>query len=175
MLNVLKRRLTDREIAKKLYFFWFTASFLFILFFGIIPILGNLKEKIEIRNQMVDLNEVLTQNIKKLSQLEKDYERAERYLPYLSEYLPQDADVQNYLVDFTSALSRTGFSLNKFTVSESDHLLIKVSLQGSGDEQRVIDEIENLKRVTNIEDISVSYQKDGSKNLSLSLKVFRFN
>lgn len=175
MFNSLKRKLSDKEESKKLYAIWFVLSFLFILFYGILPTRRNLKNKIEIQNQMGDLNDVMTENIKKLSQLEKDYEEAEKYVPYLNEYLPEDADVQNYLVDFTSALSRTGFSLNRFTVSGAEHVLIKVEIQGFGEEQRLVDEIESLKRVTNIEDFSVSYQQDGSKDISLSLKVFRFN
>ena len=173
MFNILKRKLSDEEKSKKIYSIWFSLSFVFILFFGILPILRNLREKIEVQKEMVDLNDIFTQNIKTLSQLEKDYQEVEDYLPYLNQYLPEDANVQNYLLDFTAALSRSGFSLNKLTVSEGEHVLIKVSLQGTGDEQSVIDGIENLKRVTNIEKIAVSYQEDELKSILLDLKVFR--
>jgi len=172
MFNVLKRILSDTKKARKIYFVWFLCALISLMFYGIMPLIENIKSKLQTQQKMTVLNNNLAENIRKLSQLEKNYQKAKEYAPLLNKYLPEELGPQNYLVDFTTALSGTGFSLNKFSVLEKENILITVSLQGSGDEQLVVDSIENLKRVTKIQDISASYQTDGTRYLILNLEIY---
>jgi len=175
MLSIIKRLLSDATKSKKLYFIWFLLLFLMVLLYGVLPVSSNIVHKIDLKNQMIEINNNLNSNASKLNQLQKDYEQAQQYIPFLNKYLPEDADIQNYLVDFTSTLNGTGFSLDRFVIVNKKTLDIDVYIFGIGDENNVIENIEKLKRVTVIKDFSITYQEDGSKSLVLNLEIFDLN
>lgn len=168
--NNIVRLLTNEALSQKMYLGWAAVAILLIGVFGILPVSRELLNKYTIIVQMTELNKALSKKIDDVSNASKEIELIAEDIIYLNSYLPEDFEIQNYMIDFITAAGVAGYYVDSFTpATESGGAIgIFVTLSGDGDLITLIKSIENLKRVSEIQDVNLS--NSGTEN-SLRLTV----
>jgi len=171
--NNLNRLVTNETISYKIYLYWAAASVLLLGFFGIYPITRELFGKYETLKQMTKLNKDLSRKITDISNASEKMKLVETSIPYLNNYLPDNFDLQNYMVDFVTASGKAGYYVDIFMpmTHEGSVVEIFISLFGEGDLVKLTENIENMNRVSEIQNITLS--KSGSvDSLRLTIKTY---
>ena len=88
--------------------------------------------------------------------------------------MPEDINIENYLVSLTSIASKNGFSIRRLVPLEggsNNDLTVQVSVDGYGNVTDLIRDIEGLKRVTKIIVVDINRVK-GRERIELQLQIF---
>ncbi|MDC0449227.1 type 4a pilus biogenesis protein PilO [bacterium] len=130
---------------------------------------------------MEETNKNLEDNIGVLEQISEDVEIAGNNLKYLEEYMPLEYRPEGYLLDFSYAAARSGFSVRRYNPqsrtqgnqAQVDGLDIDIRLSGSGDVASLIRNIEEMKRITSIQGVEYTFENyDGVGSLRVRVRIF---
>lgn len=171
--NNLNRLLTGEVVSRNIYLCWAISAFLLIGIFGICPFTKELVGKYQIYVQMTKLNKDLSRKVSDISNASEKIKLVSDDILYLDRYLPNDFDTQNYMVDFITASGEAGYYVDTFTPTEGAEgaAEIYISLSGRGDVTQLVKSLESLKRVSEIQDITLS-KMGGEDILRLYVKTY---
>lgn len=170
----IERNIKFLDNSPKFYLYWAILSVVILGFFGIFPLGKVLISKINTLQELKKINVELEQKVKDLVTARNQLEDLNAYTPYLDAYLPKKIILQNYMIDFVSAASSSGFFVQRFNPQKEtkEGLLVNITLEGDGDTYDLIREIESLGRVTRISNITVTNVKD-RQQVVLEVLIFK--
>jgi len=92
--------------------------------------------------------------------------------------MPLRFEVQNYMLDFIDTASKSGFIVKTFKPStnpQGDEMDLSVSLTGSGDIREFVHQMEQMKRVTQINKVHYNVDERGTheRRLSVSFSIYK--
>lgn len=144
-------------------------------FYGVYPGIKNFLENRKVFSQLTQLKTSLEEKKAFLVATQSDLARVGKYKEPLNKIIPDDYEVQNYLIEFAVAASSSGFGLRSFTVGEisENYINILVTLDGPYIFlSRLVKNIESLSRFTEITSINVAFDKDKSVFVHLNLLIY---
>lgn len=171
--NNVIRWATNEDVSHKMYLGWTVLVVLLMGVFGIYPATRELIGKYQLSRQMVVLNQDLLKKSNEVSIASEKIKAAGTDVAYLDRYLPESFDLQNYMIDFITASGRAGYSVDTFvpTDQQGSEINIYVSLSGGGDLIQLIQNLENMNRISEIQSIGLSKMGAGSI-LRLIIKTY---
>lgn len=172
-LNNITRLLTNERISYKLHLYWVVLSVLLMGVFGVFPLIKEIHNKYQIAKQMVKINKDLSAKFNELYNTSEKISLVEKDIVYLNNYLPEDFDLQNYMTDFVATSGKAGYYVGSFTPQKNDYseVEIAVSLFGNGDLVKLTENLENMNRVSEIQ--NVTFEETGEDDiLRLSIKTY---
>lgn len=163
MLSSLSRFLSNEFLALRLYQYWVLGTIVIFGFFGIYPSVRAIFQKVPLVYEMSKINRDLFSKATELSKLETVLEEVRSDAVFLHNYMPDNFDIQNYMVDFVISAAQTGFLVDRFIPMEKDNNITEVSvtLSGGGDLPTFVSLLEDMKRVTEISQLTYTIEKDG--------------
>ena len=175
-LSTFKRFFSNRDFEKRFYMWLFLTVFIVFVFLGIIPLSQNLIKKNKAVKDLTEVNQGLEERIEDIRYYENVLTDIKPYMIYVREFIPEKFGIQDYLVDFALQSSSAGFIVQKFFPIYTEDLNVvnvSVSLRGTGDVDKLIENIENMRRVTQINTVSIYYGQEESVELSLTVYTIR--
>jgi Tfp pilus assembly protein PilO len=156
--NNLIRWATNEDISYKIYLIWAVGVFLLVGLFGIYPLTRELITKYQVSRQMVNLNKDLQRKFNEVSDASVKIAAVGSGVSYLDMYLPENFELQNYMIDFITASGKAGFSLDTFMPMDQvgSAVGIYISLSGDGDLVSLIKNLEDMNRISEIQSINLS-------------------
>jgi hypothetical protein len=176
----VSRRLKDTAFALKVYTIWAIMTFLVIGLFGIYPQVGILVKNIQIRKEMQEVNNSLRNKIDSLNQETLKIENNVEGIQALDKTMPADYEIQNYIVDFSFAVSKAGYNLTGLQtggITDSDQAVaVSADLEGNGSIGELIKSIESLNRAAQVKSVSFveknTSTKTGVKKVMCFLDIY---
>jgi hypothetical protein len=156
--NNLTRWATNEDISYKIYLIWAGGVFLLMGLFGIYPLARESIAKYQVSTQMVSLNKDLQRKFSEVSDASVKISAVGSGVSYLDRYLPENFDLQNYMIDFMTASGKAGYSLNTFMPVDQKGAAvgIYISLSGEGNLVSLIKNLEDMNRISEIQSINLS-------------------
>lgn len=171
--NIL-RYLKFLDKSSFFYFYIFIICILVFGMFGIIPLTSSIFEKITLLKNMNNALSSLNEKEKSLISASKDYEEIFPYIYYLDSYMPKDINLDDYIIGLNSVISINGFFLNRVhpeAAIKDNSLSVSINLDGYGNLNDLVKNIESLKRLTSISNLSVNQVK-GRESIDITLQIF---
>lgn len=171
--NNLTRLVTNEEVSYKIYLYWAALTVLLVGVFGIYPLTRALVGKYQISRQMTRLNKDLLKKINEISDASEKIKTVGSDVLYLNNYLPEDFDTQNYMIDFVTAAGKAGYYVDTFTPLTQEGSVIEISagLSGEGNLVELTENLENMNRVSEIQNVGLT--KGGAVDtLRLNIKTY---
>lgn len=171
--NNLTRLVTNEDVSYKTYLYWAAVTVLLVGVFGIYPFTRELIGKYQISRQMTKLNKDLLKKFNEVSDASEKIKMVGSDVLYLNNYLPEDFDTQNYMIDFVTAAGKAGYYVDTFTplIQEGSVIEISVGLSGEGDLVKLTENLENMNRVSEIQNVGLT--KVGAVDtLRLNIKTY---
>ena len=162
------------EQSSFFYFYILCFSVVVFGFMGILPLGITSFKKVQ---TIQSLKMVIGNFQKKEAEsklMKEDYITIKPYLYFLDIYMPTDINVDDYLISLNAVAVNNGFSIKRLAPlgeEANNSLAIDVSLEGFGELPDLIQDIEDLKRITRITDLEVTKIK-GRERIELSLQIF---
>ncbi|MFC1700316.1 type 4a pilus biogenesis protein PilO [Patescibacteria group bacterium] len=160
----LSRLLSNDFIALRSYQYWAIGVFVIFGVIGIFSVSKAIYQKIPLMIEMQRINSDLSQKASELAELEKVLTDVSDDLIFLRNYLPDNFDIQNYMIDFVIASARSGFLVERFIPREEKDSVVEISvyLSGQGDLASLVGELESMDRITEI--LSIDYNRELSED-----------
>jgi len=173
VVSNLKRVLSNSDLSYKIYMVFAILTFILIGVFGIVPSSKVFIANIKLAIDMNKSNSMLSSKLVELKKVEGDLKAVEDSIFFLENYLPEQFNVQDYIVDFVFSSGETDFSIDRVTpVKEAgDVINLAIVFVGNGSPVELVNILESLNRVTEIQDLKVS-QNEGYTTLSMLVKTF---
>lgn len=175
LLINLNRMLDNPPVFLKVLRGWAVLSFVVFGLFGIYPQAKTLLKSVETYSEMQKINKSLKEKTDLIRSESLKVEKNQRGVTALNTYLPDDYEVQNYIVDLSFATAQTGYTLTGFRVDwptdYSPEVKAYADLNGMGKFKELITTIESLKRVSQVNDLRFSNQND-DKSVLLQIEIF---
>ena len=123
--------------------------------------------------EMTKTNVMLRKKITDIADAKDKMDDISDFLKLLEIYLPDNFNIQNYIVDFVFSAGDADYVIDRFTPVKQDKgsVDIAVNLIGTGDPLKLIKNIESLIRVTEIQEVRFSKGVDFNE-LTLTVKTF---
>lgn len=155
--NNLNRWVTSESVSFKIYLCWAVFAVLLIVVFGIYPATKELLAKYQITVQMTKLNEDLLKKYNEVSDVSEKLELVATDIPYLDKNIPENFDLQNYMVDFITAVGEAGYYVDSFAPGWKTGPSVEIfaNLSGNGDLVQLTQNIEGMDRVSEIQNIEL--------------------
>ncbi len=174
------RRLKDTAFALRVYTIWAVITFLVIGLLGIYPQAGILIKSVQTRKEMQDINNSLRNKIDSLNQEALKIESNGGGIQALDKTLPADYEIQNYIVDFSFAVSKAGYNLTGLQtggITDSGQgVAVFADLEGNGSIGELIKSVESLNRAAQVKSVSFVEKnigtKIGVKKVKFSLNIY---
>lgn len=162
LVGYINRILSNDYLALKIYQYWAIGVFILFGVFGVFSVSKVIYQKVPLILEMQKVNSDLSKKAEDLAEIEKTLLSVNDNLIFLRNYLPDNFDIQNYMVDFVIATSQSGFIVDKFVPIEEVNNVISISvhLSGSGDLLSLVRGLEDMDRITEI--VSIDYTKDSN-------------
>jgi len=163
MLSSLSRFLSNEFLALRMYQYWALGTVVFFGFFGIYPNVKAIFQKVPLVYEMSKINKDLSSKAIELSKLENVLKEVRNDATFLHNYMPDNFDIQNYMVDFVISAAQTGFLVDRFIPMEKDNNITEVSvtLSGGGNLPALVSLLEDMERVTEVSQLRYTVEKDG--------------
>jgi len=172
----ISRRLKDTAFALRIYSIWAMSIFLVFGLFGIYPQTKMLIESVRTHREMQSINKVLADKINFVNQEALSITQNTSGIAALDKALPKDYEVQNYVVDFSFAVSRTGYGLTGMNVGEPSDggrsIAVNATLEGNGSLGGLVKSIESLSRAAQVNGISFSQRNEVKKEVTCLLNIY---
>jgi len=169
------RRLRDASFLLRIYSFWAVFAFIVFGLIGIYPQIKVLRDSIRTYNEMKEINKSLFSKINLINQEALKIENSKDGVEKLNKALPADYEVQNYIVDLSFAVAKTGYGLEGFTAgtpTEADKgVLASAELKGKGKVGELIKAIESLDRAAQVNGFKLSEQ-DNERSIDCFLNLY---
>ncbi|MBU0534651.1 MAG: hypothetical protein ABIJ82_03990 [Patescibacteria group bacterium] len=171
--NNFARLITNEVISYKIYLYWAAIAVLLMGIFGVYPFTRELIGKYQISRQMTKLNKDLSKKYNEISDASEKIKLVGTDVLYLNGYLPENFDPQNYMIDFVTASGNAGYYVDTFvpTGQEGSVVEIVVALFGEGDLTQLMENLENLNRVSEIQNVEL-VKRGASDTLRLNIKTY---
>ena len=157
----------------RIYAVLFVFNLLIVLPYSIKAI-NAFNKRNELKSDLTNIKIDMETKLEQLRQSSIVYSEALTYKKDLDIALPSNNDVQNYLVSLVESISGVGYVLTDLTVDfreEKGEIFINLEMEGSPSNiGSVIDVLESLPRITEIQDIAVSFNE--LDDISMVVKVF---
>lgn len=175
LISNTSRLLSNERISYRLYMILAATSFLVIGIFGIVPSTKNIIFNITLVSDMVKTNTMLSNKLVELKTAEQELSSVGSNIFLLENYLPEDLNIQNYLIDFVFVAGEAEFIVERVSpLNEnggSGSIDLSVVMIGNGDLSKLITLLESLSRVTEIQSLSVV--KSGEYDtLTMTVRTF---
>ncbi len=175
--NNLTRMIADPSFAFRVYGIW---AFMVVVFFGVLGVYPLYKVVIQKYQTMTDMKNVNLSLEKKINFLTTEQAAAEKYkskIELLDNYLPDEINAQDYLVDLSLITSKAGFGLVGLNPAIGDqpsreHALL-ATLKGSGYIGLIdlVNNIESMGRTTQIDKLTYVFDRSIGK-IDLDLTIY---
>ncbi|RJR26897.1 hypothetical protein C4561_03925 [candidate division WWE3 bacterium] len=156
------RSYKDSEFVLRLYTVWALAAIVVIGYFGIRPAFVSIKEKMLLINEMEQINVNLVANTQTLESLKTDIHTYSNNIKYLEAFMPAEPEVHSYILDLIGALGKHGFILRNLAQydypEEENAIEINVQTDGTTYPVELVNEIEKLKRITTVKNVTFTSQ-----------------
>ena len=164
LTGYLNRILSNDYLALRIYQYWAIGVFILFGVIGIYSVTKVIYQKVPLIVEMQKVNSDLSQKADKLAEIEKVLLSVSDDTIFLYNYLPDNFDIQNYMVDFVIATAQSGFLVDRFVPREEADNAISVSvyLSGKGDLVSLVGELESMERITEI--VSIDYSRELSED-----------
>jgi hypothetical protein len=183
MIPIVDRHINDfqRDAKNPAYLLRVSAGVFVITLFifgmmGIYPLHIILKTKYQLIREMKSVNTIMQNNYIYAAQAEIDLQNHAKEIELLDDYMPVNTNVQNYLLEFVNALSDTGYVVTDVTqhtdTSPNGVISLTINLEGHDYPTEIIKRIEDLKRVSQVKDLKLRYDKEGFTHLTLELSIY---
>jgi Tfp pilus assembly protein PilO len=152
---------------------WLSISF---VIFGVLGLGLGTRVILEKRATLKEMEEVTLRLSKKtasLKALQEDLILVKPYISTLESQLLSPFEPSEYMVGLALVCARAGYSLEKFVptrVSTEDGYGLNLALSGVGDPILLIQAIEDLPRVTTVQDVKLSLSGN-RKNINIRISV----
>jgi len=158
------------------YFYFYVMLFCVVVFgfLGIIPLTSSIFKK---SSALIEGNKVYQDLVKKEQSLKlasEELRSINPYIFYLEAYMPEDINLDDYLVSLTAVSANDGFDIRRLAPLGdvvNNSLAIQVSFDGYGKITDLVRDVEGLKRVTRITEVEVNRVK-GKDRIDLLLQIF---
>jgi hypothetical protein len=120
-----------------------------------------------------EINRGLKRHAREVQDLEYDLKEIRPYMIYIREYIPEEFGVHDYLVDLALMSSESGYVLKTFTPVFSTNTgqeRASVYFEGEGKVYDLVASIENMKRLTEIQNLNVSFL--GEVGVRMSILIY---
>jgi hypothetical protein len=173
LFNNINRLLSNEEVSYRLYLTLAVATFVIVGIFGIIPSTKNLISNITLAKDIRKNNVALAGKLIELKKSGVDLNNVGTNISFLDSYVPEDFNLQNYLVDFVFASGEADLVLERLIPidEESGSVNLSVSMIGNGDPLKLINVLESLNRISEIQSFSV-FKGMEYNTISMIIKTF---
>jgi hypothetical protein len=171
--NNINRLLSNEEISYRVYLVLAVVTFVVVGLFGVIPSTKNLISNITLASSINKDNSSLLSKLIELKKVEIQLNNVGSNILFLDSYLPENFDIQNYLVDFVFASGEADFVVERVTPfnEDKDNIDLSLVMIGNGDSIKLINVLESLNRITEVQSLNVSKGKEYN-TLSMLIKTF---
>ena len=171
--NNFARLITNEAVSYKIYLYWAAIAVLLIGILGIYPFTRELVGKYQISRQMTKLNKDLSKKFNEISNASEKIKLAGTDVSYLNSYLPEDFDPQNYMIDFVTASGKAGYYVDVFVPVRQEGSVVEITsaLSGEGGLTQLIENLENLNRVSEIQNVEL-VKRGALDILRLDMKTY---
>jgi Tfp pilus assembly protein PilO len=165
------------------FIFYVVILLLYTCFFSVFmiyPSIKSIRALVLLREDLRMKQAAISENTQKFEIEEQKIKDLTAELSLLDAYFPKGTELNNYMVEFISAASVAGFSVDKINASPAaieESLVsttVMISLQGSF--EKILDlvkAIENLKRITEINKLSFSPNfLEGTTDVDISVTIY---
>lgn len=172
-LNKIKRVFSNEYLMSKIYLYWFIGTMLIFGLLGIYPFSKIFVQKINILQKMSLLNRGLQEKVQRLVAAEDIYKDYATEIDLIQSYLPDDFNLQNYMVEVIVVCSKAGFTVERFTPTSSDENSVNIVLKirGNGNVTELVKGVETMMRITEINYID-NVMENNENAITLDLKTF---
>lgn len=171
----VSRRLKDTAFALRLYSIWAILIFLVFGLLGIYPQARILVKGIQTGKEMREVNKSLRNKIDLINQEALKIDNNTKGVEALNRALPADYEVQNYVVDLSFAVSKTGYNLTAFQaeggLDTGQGITVSAKLEGNGSVSELIKSIESSGRAAQVNEVSF-VEGDGVKVVAVLLDIY---
>lgn len=177
-LQDLNRKLGDPSFSLRLYSGWAVLALLIFGVFGFYSQISKLSRKNAVYDEMTVLNKSLEQKIALIKSEKDKLVRGQEGVEILDRVLPSNYGIQDYVVDLSFAVSEKGYGLRSFTTQDAgttnSNIKASARLEGTGSFGELVRNVESLKRIAQVEGLSVKHLRDGYEvNLLLDIFVLK--
>lgn len=155
--NDVNRDLNNIDFALRFYAIAFVAVVVFFGFILGIPLISTLQKKWTVIKEMDSLNTALRANYVQLKEAHDNIADNSKQIELLNTYMPVDASVQSYMVDFIDAVSTVNYSVVNFSqpdLTENKNAIeLQINLEGSSYPTELVSKVESLKRITSVKSV----------------------
>ena len=172
----IKRKVEELSNSSIFYGIWAMVVMVAFLFFGIRPLQAAIREKFKLLGEMRDVNTALSTKVYNLEKVREDLDYSRSFISYFDASMPGSAELQNYMLDFVNAASRSGYILKSIYPMVGGFglsLSIESTLEGNGNPYELVKNLESLKRITKVERLSIERTETGDK-VSLSVVIYSY-
>jgi hypothetical protein len=177
----VKRRFDDSEFVYKLYLLWFVATVLGVGIFCIKPMIELIYKKIQLINEINTDADNIKINIATIDKISSTILVDTEAVSSLNTSLPENLDVEQYVVDLSKAVASAGFILKRVGVANSMNtssgaVRLACALSGPGNFPVLIENIEKLKRITRVDTyvyrVDTHSLVDGDADITMGLLIY---
>jgi len=172
--SALKRTAEFLNTNPKLYSYWALVTVFLFGLLGVAPGIKTLSVKGKTISELSKIDKNLEIKVGELTKLRDEMGSLRQEVLYIDTFMPDNPDVQGYMVDFFDLVQKGGFTISRFSTenrAEVNGINIETSLEGFGDVLGLIKDIEDLNRITQVEKASVSRVRN-EQRVDLSLKIY---
>lgn len=172
----IKRFFNNPIYMHHFYLGLLTLAIILFGFFGIVPLVSVTFQKAVLLRDMREVNLKLAEKNEKLTSLYDSMSTDYFIISNFNKIISAEFNSHKYLVDFFASAGASGFDVLSFKKEDNEdkgETKITAEVKGEGDISDFIDRIENLKKTTEVENISYSIGSD-SPRITLELKVYNW-
>lgn len=152
----------------KLYISATIFMLLLFLGFGFKPQWDRLTSLREYNQQLSEHRSTLENRIEKIEELRIQLKAADPYIPNFNSIMPQDSNLEDYLVEYVQAVSQANFIMERLSQRQNNEGGITVSSSLTGENRpeatvELVTNIENLERISKIESFNIQFGANESK------------
>jgi Tfp pilus assembly protein PilO len=183
-VNLVRRRFEDHLFVYRVYTLLALLSLFFAGYFGIFKMFKQIQEKRALEKQLTEVNTSLENNIAEFNRLQNDILSATGLVDEISLYMPSTFSTEEYVVQLSEAVSKSGFILRRVTSSESSNnegggnfVIVTAKADGPGDPVDLVKGIERLKRITRVTSfnyvLNTHSSVNGDGDATLSMEIYK--
>lgn len=172
----IERSLKSTVNAFRIYSVIFSFCAIVFGYYGVLPLSNIIKTKLAISKEMRVLYKTMKNNLENAQREAASISENQTRIVLLDRYMPQETEVQTYILDFVDSVGASGFTLTNFSQDASNSAAgqvdISLSLEGVSYPTEVIKKIEVLKRVTKIKRVNIYQNTEGILTVNVVLTIY---
>ncbi len=169
-INFLRRTLTNEAISLKLYIIWGFLTLIIFGFLGFLPVSKIFLSNFKLLNELYQNNLNLEKKIEELKIAKERVDVVGEDVSILDNFLPDEFQAQNYLVDMSVLFGQSGYSLDSVSFQNKDSNEVNMSIRasGKGSMKDLVKSLEESRKLNEIQSMTVGIgDRDDSVNMSI--------